>query len=262
MMVVPAASGSADRASSSPVTSMRSMASLSRPMQADPGREGRTAVSGGAAFTAQSAQPAVPAAGSQTPPSRGRIFRPAPGAGRYRARTRSAQLGRAETGLYRGKSRPGPGAVADLPVLRRRPSGLDRPGRRANWASTSTTGSWPRSPTWWPSSAWAAADLRTELVVHQPDAACGARPAGRDTLPGSGRGPAAAPADRPAGLSLRRADHGPRVTGPQVTGPQVTGPRVTSAAGPDPRRGAGQRTRRCRPGLCRAGPGRPGAGRR
>ena len=44
--VVPAASGSAGRAASSPVARLRSTASLSRPKNADPGREGRTAMPG------------------------------------------------------------------------------------------------------------------------------------------------------------------------------------------------------------------------
>src|SRR6478735_6251535 len=43
-LVVPAASGSAGRAASSPVVKLRSTASLSRPTQADPGREGRAAM--------------------------------------------------------------------------------------------------------------------------------------------------------------------------------------------------------------------------
>src|SRR5208282_3279470 len=85
------------------------------------------------ACTAQSAEPAISAARGETPPGRGRISHPARRAGRDRAGARPAQLGRAETADLRreraGKPRPDPAALADLPVLWRRPVRLDRPGR-------------------------------------------------------------------------------------------------------------------------------------
>ena len=171
------------------------------------------------AFAARPAQPAVPQAGGQAPPGRGRVRHPARRPGRHRPGARPAQLGRAQAGL-RPKSEPESHALDQLHWVVSRFSGADAPGWTAPADDELREHFDDRFLAVLPARALVeqvskmAADLRGGIRRPRAAPLRGLGRAGRPAVYRGGRRHAAAPAGRPAGVPV-----GDRITDPRVKAP-------------------------------------------